>query len=111
MSLNPNQIDKRWQKALKILELPDGIVQDIKASNHFLVRAETDPVLFYEVTFDPIYDENGKVIKYRGKCNCVDYMHRSNQDIEHRCKHILVYFVAKARGKPIRQTDVSNFIT
>ena len=111
MSLNEKKIDTRWQKALKILELPDGIIQNNKADNHFLVRAENDPVLFYEIQFDPVYDENGKVIKYRGKCNCIDFMHRSNQDIEHRCKHILVYFLAKARGRRIRKVDVTNFIT
>ena len=105
------KIDTRWQKALKILELPDGIVQDNKADNHFLVRAEKDPVLSYSIKFFPVYDENGKVSKYRGECNCVDYMYRSSTDIEHRCKHILVYFLAKARGKRIKKVDVTDFIT
>jgi hypothetical protein len=104
------KIDKRFQKALRIYELPDGIVQDKTNPNLFLVRSETDPVLMYEITFNPVCDMDGKVVKMRGACNCVDYMYRSRTDIEHKCAHVLVYFVARSRKKPIKKVNVTEYV-
>lgn len=103
------KIDPRFAKALKIYGLPDCIMQDKDSPFHFLVRAETDPVLVYSVTFIEIHDENGKVIGLRGRCECIDYMYQSKQNIDHKCKHILVYFIAKDRGKRIKKVNVQEY--
>ena len=105
-----NRIDPRWHNAEIILSLPFGIVQDIKNPNHFLIRSKQDLYLVYNVTFSPVYDLNGKVEKYRGSCNCIDYMYGSRSDIEFRCSHILVYFLAKDRGKIIKRVNVESWM-
>lgn len=110
MARNLNlKIDPRWHNADIILSLPFGIVQDIKNPNLFLVRSKSDPVLTYSVTFYEVYNEAGKVEKYRGRCECIDFSYGSRHDIEFRCSHILVYFLAKDRGKEIKKVDIDKW--
>ena len=106
----PEKIDPRFQKALKIYEMPDGIMQDKDSPYHFLVRSESDPVLTYSVTFIEVYENDGKIKRLRGRCDCVDYMYKSKLDIEHKCKHILVYVLAKVRGKKIKKVNVQEYL-
>lgn len=105
-----SKIDKRFQKAQIILNRPDSILQDIKDPDRYLVRAEQDPVIAYEVTFDDIYDTNAKLEKKRGKCTCIDYMMCVKYNIDHRCKHILAIFLGVSRTKKFKKLDLDEFM-
>ena len=105
-----NKIDVRYHKAEIILNRPFGVVQDKTDSNHFAVRAEKDPILAYSVKFYAVYDEDGKIKKYRGDCDCIDYMYQSNVNIEHKCKHILAVYLGVTRGKKFKKVNVVEYL-